>query len=415
MCKNFLVFNGEEFPYEKLIEDLNSKTVYSPYLYIKDNNPYEIFLSILHSLINCYSIVILDGDFSFTELEGLEISRSFLSNIYELNKIQKINDVKSFVDTLIQSKDWTLTLYTSGTTGKPKKVTHNFNTLMRNVKINETFKGNIWAFAYNPTHIAGLQVFFQAILNLNTIVYSFDDYRIKLANLIEKYKITNISATPTYYRNVLPFLEGKVYESVKRITFGGEKYDSSLEITLRSIFPNAKIRNIYASTEAGSLFIADGDLFNVPDSISELIKINKNNQLLVHYSLLGESESFSYEDNWYNTGDIVEIVDQSHFRFVSRQSNMINVGGYKVNPVEVEEILLKVEGVIDLRVYAKENRVTGELLVVDVVKDPSINDLEIKKAIKQYAAQNLQRWKIPRIVNIVNDIPTTRTGKKVRK
>ncbi len=415
MEKKFLVFYGKEYSYEKLIEDLYLLRNYSPYLYIKGNNPYQIFLSIIHSLIYDYPIEVIDGDLSEKELEEMEIDTKSLFILKEVKNQHKVNDFQTLLNDISENKNWTLTLYTSGTTGRPKRVSHNLETLTRNVKVHDKFKENIWAFAYNPTHFAGLQVFFQALCNQNTIIYTFDGQEKNLPDLIEKHKITNISATSTFFRSVLPSLKGKVYPSMKRITFGGEKYDSSLEKPLQAIFPHAKIRNIYASTEAGSLFVANGEVFEVPVSISKLVKVNDNNELLIHHSLLGKSETYTLENGWFKTGDLVEQVDPNHFKFISRLTDLINVGGYKVNPIEVENILIKVPGVIDLLVKAKANRVTGQILVAEVIKDPETDEMELKKSIKQFAGKYLQKWKIPRIINFVDEIPKTRTGKKVRK
>ncbi|HHQ2481158.1 TPA: ANL family adenylate-forming protein [Bacillus cereus] len=414
MDKIFLVYNDIEYTYKKLIEDLNAKESYYSYLYINENNPYEIFLSIIHSLLYNYSIEILDGDFSKKELEEINVETKKIFSLSKVKKQQEINTFETLLREIIKNEKWTLTLYTSGTTGRPKKVSHTLTTLIRNVKLHEKFKENTWSFAYNPTHMAGLQVFFQALLNQNTLIYTFNEQAQKFPDLIETYNITNISATPTFYRNVFPYLKNKMYLSVKRITFGGEKYDPSLEKTITSIFPSSEIRNIYASTEAGSLFVAKGDIFEIPRSIRGLVKINQN-ELLIHSDLLGTSESFSLTNNWFHTGDLVEQINQYRFKIISRQSEMINVGGYKVNPIEVENILIKVPGINDVLVKGKENKVTGKILIVDVVKDNSfVSEEELTKSIKQFATENLQKWKVPRIIQFVNEIPKTRTGKKVR-
>jgi len=414
--KIFLVHGEHEYTYQKLITDLNKEESYTPLLCVKGNNPYKLFLSIIHSLVYDYSIEMLDGDFSESELEAIGINKESLSISNKIDKYVKIVDFKKLINLIEANKGWNLVLYTSGTTGRPKKVSHDLKTLTRNVKAHTKFTEDIWAFAYNPTHMAGLQVFFQALMNQNTIIYTFDGQQQHLPNLIQKYNITNISATPTFYRNVLPYFNDFRYESVKRVTFGGEKYDPNIENIIKSIFPNAKIRNIYASTEAGSLFVAKGDIFEIPEPIRNYVKINESNELLIHQSLLGTSSSFPLEESWYKTGDLVERLDDYRFRFKSRKSDLINVGGYKVNPIEVENTLIKVPGVIDLLVKPKENRVTGQILVVDVVKDDKFEEeMELKKSIKKFANEHLQEWKIPRIIKFVEHIPRTRTGKKVRK
>lgn len=415
MGQPFLIYDEMSYTYDKLLADLNELDKWSSFLYIKDNHPYMIFLTIIHSLVFDYPIEILDGDFSEEELRELTIGMNELTKVNKIENQLTFQNVDHVIKRIEEAKTWQLTLYTSGTTGKPKKVSHSFSILARNVKRHKKFGDDVWAFAFNPTHMAGLQVFFQALLNQNTIVYVFGGATKKLPELIDLYQITSISATPTFYRNAIPYLQENVYPSVKQVTFGGEKYDSSLEEKIQNIFQNAKITNIYASTEAGSLFTAQGDIFEIKKEHQDFIKITKQNELSIHQTLLGSLSSFVLKDEWFYTGDLVEVIDNSHFRFVSRQSDMINIGGYKVNPLEVEKVLIQVPGIKDILVKGKKNSVTGEIIVADVIKNDEADDKELKKAIKQFASSHLQEWKVPRIIKFVDELPMTRTGKKVRK
>ncbi|MFJ7735970.1 class I adenylate-forming enzyme family protein [Lysinibacillus sp. NPDC097287] len=415
MEKVFLVHNKTTYTYEQLLVDLNKRKVGFAYVYVKDNHPYEVFLAIIHSLLYDYPIEVLDGDFSEKEMSELAIDANAITRINKIEDRFNFYDMDEIVRRIKEIDKGHLTLYTSGTTGRPKKVSHSFLTLTRNVKMHRKFENDVWAFAYNPTHMAGLQVLFQAFLNQNTLIYIFGESMKKVSELLEEYEVTNISATGTFYRNVLPYLQKNTYQMVKRVTFGGEKFDLFLEEKLKAVFPNAKMRNIYASTEAGSLFAAQSDTFEIREEHRQWVKITTQQELCIHRSLLGQSASLSLEDEWFHTGDLVEMIDGTHFKFLSRQSDMINVGGYKVNPLEVENLLVQVPGVIDIVVKSKKNSVTGELLVADVIKSDDADEKELKKEIKQFAATHLQEWKVPRIIKFVDELPITRTGKKVRK
>jgi len=231
---------------------------------------------------------------------------------------------------------------------------------------------------------------------------------------LNRFQVTHISATPTFYRSIIPYIKQQI-PTVERLTMGGEKYDETLENILIKIFPNAEIRNVYASTEAGSIFSAKGDIFRISERLRDKIKINEDNELLIHKSLLGESETLKLDGEWYRTGDLVEKIDDDHFKFISRKTEMINVGGYKVNPHEVENEIKKVEGVIDVLVKARNNRITGSILTAEVEVMEGINKKEKEKEIIKVLEKNLQNWKIPRIITFVDNIELTRTGKKVRK
>ena len=112
--------------------------------------------------------------------------------------------------------------------------------------------------------------------------------RAEVYSKIERYQVTHISATPTFYRLLLPFEQS--YPSVQRVTLGGEKSDNHLYENIHKIFPEAKINNVYASTEAGSLLVAKGDSFQIPISIRNKFMV-VDNELLIHKSLLGKSDS----------------------------------------------------------------------------------------------------------------------------
>jgi len=398
--------------YEEFFQDLSNIDELETIIY--ERTPYLIFLKLTRSLIEGLQVDLLDYDISYDEMKRLGISEKDLKAKVRLSNI-KINNFDEFLSKIkYGSKTWKLGLYTSGTTGRPKKVYHTFENLTRNVKTGDRFKENIWAFAYNPTHIAGVQVFFQALLNGNPIIYIFDLNIKKIPQLMIKYRITNISATPTFYRNIISVID-KSINSVKRVTFGGEKFDPTLENKLKTIFPNAKIVNIYASTEAGSLLSSRGEFFEIPKDKETLFKIAEDGELLIHESLLGESESIKIENGWYHTGDIVELIEKNKIKIVGRKTEMINVGGYKVNPHEVEEEIKKIPGVVDAYVYSKKNRMTGNIIVADVIVDSIVQNLnEFEKLIYDKLRKNLQAWKIPRIINFVDKIQLTRTGKKVR-
>jgi len=410
----FLAHGTQEYAYAQLIQDLNLRSECVSSVRIEKNKPYDIFVSILHSIVNGYSLELLDGEFTTVEMSVLGAASESSNDGCSLRSQVKLSSVEQLNHAILTQTDWTLSLFTSGTTGRPKKVRHKLATLIRGVRQEAENKDDIWAFAYNPTHMAGLQVFFQALLNGNPMIYIFDQPPSLFPELLKFYRITNISATATFYRNLEPYLRGQVFPNVSRVAFGGEKFDSRLQKLFSGIFPNARLRNIYASTEAGSLFASEGDTFTIPEALRPFIRIDDDHELLIHRSLLGSSDSLILDGEWYHTGDIVEQLGPDRFAFYSRRSELINVGGYKVNPTEVENVLSSVPGVIDSVVKSKANSVTGQLIVAEVIKAEGFDSVELKKTIKQYASQYLQEWKVPRIITFVEAIPRTRTGKKAR-
>lgn len=401
----FLHSAGKTYTYEELVENINQSTTYCPYFQSKDL--YAYFSNLIKALATNKPIVLIDAGSSPADMPYLDFAL--------VNKTQEVGtcsfkDIEELIEALSQSVS-EITIFTSGTTGQPKRVVHSVATLARNVRRGEQYKEHVWAYAYNPTHMAGTQVFFQALMNQSTMVNVFGESREVVYQQIERYGITHISATPTFYRMLMPF--EKTYPSVKRVTLGGEKSDKQLYEHICNIFPNAKVNNVYASTEAGSLFAAKDDCFQIPVNIRDKFRV-ENDELLIHMSLLGQSDSFAFDGEYYHSGDLIEWVNEAEglFRFKSRKNELINVGGYKVNPGEVEDAINAIKGVQQSLVYGRANSILGNIVVAEVklVDGAALTDLEIRKVL----ASQLQDFKVPRKIQIVNELSMTRTGKLKR-
>jgi len=398
--------NDSLITWDYLIDDINNTSIYNPYC--KTADYYTVFKHIILSLLIDEEIILLDSDFTESELINLTGHSDYDEFIKPVEKsnLPMLASKKELIEKLSNStKNWNVTLFTSGTTGIPKKVSHDLKSITRFVKISERNKNSIWGFAYNPTHMAGIQVFFQALLNGNSIIRLFGLNTKLIHNEIKNNNITHISATPTFYRLLLPCDEP--FPSVERITSGGEKFNEKTIIQLKVTFPNAKITNVYASTEAGTLFASENDIFTIKPEYEHLIRV-ENDELLIHSSLMGNSEMKI--DEWYKTGDLIKTITEKplKFSFISRKSDMINVGGYKVNPLEVEEAILTLSGVKNARVYSKSNSVLGNIICCELACD---NKELSESSIRIFLQSKIQEFKIPRIFRFVDELSTTRTGK----
>lgn len=399
------LYDDKAYTYRDLLTAVNSSGDYCPVLRTKSLFLY--FTNLVKALAAGKPLTLIDSDINVSEIDGIEEPEINKVEHFEGVTFQSMNDV---VKALQQSSSQ-ITIFTSGTTGQPKKVVHSIDTLTRSVRIGEKYVGQIWAYAYNPTHMAGLQVFFQAFENQNTLVNVFAKSRDEIYKQIDDKHITHISATPTFYRLLLPF--ENEHCSIVRVTLGGEKSDQHLYDAIGKIFPNAKINNIYASTEAGSLFASKGDCFQIPEEIRNKFKVIEG-ELLIHKSLLGSSDGFKLTDDYYHSGDLIEWVDDAKalFRFKSRKNELINVGGYKVNPVEIEAAIMDIKGVQQAMVYGKANSILGNVLCADVVLETPAKLTEIE--IKKHLSSRLQDFKIPRRIKFVEELLLTRTGKLKR-
>ena len=125
---------------------------------------------------------------------------------------------------------------------------------------------------------------------------------------------------------------------------------------------------------------------------------------MVHASLLN---SIKINEEWYNTNDLVEWVNTSEFKIISRSNGYLNTGGYRISPAEIEEIILKIPNVQDVHVYGKPNSILGTIICADVIGE----NLESKK-IKLDLVKLMEKYKIPQVIRIVENFEYISNGKK---
>lgn len=399
----FLKDRNGSLSYEEILQHINHSDSYTDCYTYPDLRSF--FLNWIFALVNEKNIALIDSDLSEKEIT---------SNNLVVNQFIKIEDPKwlNSVDELsdsIRCSNSRITLFTSGTTGFTRKFTHPLKNLIRMINVSDERKNDVWGFAFNPTHVAGVQVFFQAILNHNLLVNVFMESKEIIISAIENHKITNLSSTPTFYRLLLPL--DRSFDSVKKLTIGGEKSDNHLITQIEKAFPNARINNVYGSTETGPLFSSENDVFIVQDKHIGLIKV-VDEELYIHKNLFGKTTQLTLIDDFYATGDLIEWTDSERrsFRFTSRKNELINVGGYKVNPYEVEDELTQHPKIRNVRVFGKSSAVLGNVICceIELLCDTALKEEDIR----HFLNGKIQNFKIPRKISFVEKIELTRTGKK---
>jgi len=212
--------------------------------------------------------------------------------------------------------------------------------------------------------------------------------------------------------------------NLRQVTLGGEIADDRILATIAGFYPHARVVHIFASTEAGVGFsVTDKKsgfpvtyLTDPPTGVD--IKVNngrlyvRNPNVCPHY--LGTNDSFVGNDGWVDTGDSVEIKGD-RVLFQGRANGVINIGGDKVHPEEVERVLLAHPLVATARVYSKPSPITGALVAADIALiDPTMDAIDAREALFTYAQQELGRRKAPAIIRIVSGFDLNVAGKLVR-
>jgi acyl-CoA synthetase (AMP-forming)/AMP-acid ligase II len=307
---------------------------------------------------------------------------------------------------------------TSGTSGPPKLVDHSWDSVLAAARLAEQWHGLAWLLVYDATRWAGIQVWVQVILTGGTLVVPASRDPDVVARALVAEQVAILPATPTLLRRLLTSADRSLLAqaSPSRITLGGEAADGPLLDQTKAAFPAAKITQVYATTELGEVFrVADGRPGfpaawlgrSLPGGAR--ISTRRDGELLVQ---------LSRDSAEVGTGDLVERRGD-RFEFTGRRSDVIVVGGAKVFPKRVEEILRRVPGIAEARVYGLPSAITGELVAAEVVlTDPlpeSASPDNIRTAALAVCRESLESHSVPRVLDIVKRIATTAAGKTPRR
>jgi acyl-coenzyme A synthetase/AMP-(fatty) acid ligase len=323
-------------------------------------------------------------------------------------------------------------LFTSGTTGMPKMVVHTFEGLTAAIKRNDRKDAPIvWGTYYDIRRYGGLQIFFRAVIDGGSLILSNASESVAdhLARL-GKYGVTHMTGTPSHWRRVLMSQAGHAI-SPQYVRLSGEIADQAILDALRAAYPQARIAHAYASTEAGVGFDVNDGLEGFPASMigqsggvqmkvaDGTLRI-RSKGAAVRY--IGDDVSvLADEEGYIDTGDIVERRGDRYY-FVGRKGGIINVGGLKVHPEEVEAIINRHPDVQMSLAYAKKNPITGAVVVADVVlksvpdqTDDNARIANLRRQIMQRCRENLALHKVPATIRFVPALKVNATGKLVRQ
>jgi len=323
-------------------------------------------------------------------------------------------------------------LLTSGTTGAPKMVMHSLGSLAAPIDIGKNL-GNevIWGTFYDIRRFGGLQILLRSVLGGGSFVLagaaeSAADYLVRLG----AHRVTHISGTPSHWRRTLMSPQARAI-APRYIRLSGEIADQTILNTLRSFYPQARIGHAFASTEAGVGFEVDDGLEGFPARMAGArgeveLKID-NGSLLIRSARTalryvdGESGVLADDKGYVDTSDIVELRGDRYY-FLGRRNGVINVGGLKLYPEEIEAVINHHPAVQMSIVRSRRNPITGALVSAEVILkeelDPaSANNqiADVKREILQMCHARLAAHKIPATIRCVPALEVAPTGKLVRR
>ncbi len=311
-------------------------------------------------------------------------------------------------------------ILSSGSTGTPKVVLQDATMLLERFRHpRNAYRSLVFLL---PDHIGGVNNLFSMLTCGSTLVIPRNRTPEEICSLIEKTRVSSIPVTPTFLNLLLISGAHKDYDmsSLKVISYATEVMPEHTLAAATKAFPGVRFVQIYGSSELGvfrcksksdaSAFVSlKGD--DVDLQIREgRLWVRGMNSMLGYLS--GEPSGFD-EEGWYDTGDVV-IEEDGFYRFLGRASELINVGGQKVYPTEVEDAVLSLDGVQECSVYAEQHVLTGHVVAARVKLSTDESAMAFKRRMRQALAARLESFKIPVVVKLGDSVISHRF-KKMRR
>jgi long-chain acyl-CoA synthetase len=328
-------------------------------------------------------------------------------------------DRSHLIDVLLKRGHGGFVVFTSGTTGEPKAVLHDFHQFSR--KFETPRRGNITVAIFTPDHLAGVNTLFYALYNHSLFVCVPDRTPASVCAAIERYGIQFLPTSPTFLQLLL--LSDAIHEhdlsSLELVTFGSEPMHPQILKRLTEALPVTRFHQVYGISELDNLRseprAPDSDWLRLrQDNYSVKVKdgrlLVKTESAMIGY--LNAPSPFD-EDGWFDTGDLVQT-DGEYVRFLGRETDIINVGGDKVYPAEVENVILTIDNVRDATVFGQAHPITGQVVAVRVVLEKPEAPLQFKRRLRAHCARELARYKVPVKVEIANQTAYSRRFKRIR-
>jgi acyl-CoA synthetase (AMP-forming)/AMP-acid ligase II len=314
-----------------------------------------------------------------------------------------------------------LILFTSGSSGKNKASVHRFSRLIANVlqKPGAAYRTLIFLMF---DHIGGVNTLLHVLCNGGTAVFVADRSATTVCHAIESQRVQLLPTTPTFLNMLLISDQRQAYDlsTLELITYGTEPMSLATLKALNHALPGVRCKQTYGLTEVGILPTRSEDAgstwMKVGGERHEVRIVDGILWIRTDAAMLGylNAPSPFDQDGWFNTGDKVEERD-GYLRILGRESEIINVGGEKVYPSEIENLILQVENISDVVVSGKPSALTGHLVFATVQLIAPEPAAQVERRVRAYCREHLPPFKVPVGVKVSEDPMFGARFKKIRR
>jgi long-chain acyl-CoA synthetase len=319
-----------------------------------------------------------------------------------VNVLSESQEEHPLLDQLRSKENPGLILFTTGTTGRPKAILHDFVPFISRY---QTPRPPLKAVSFLLfDHIGGINTLLHMLFNLGQIV-SIEGRTVEsVAKTIKDYSVELLPTTPTFLRmlSLNPGIEEKLGSSLKIISYGTERMDQPTLKRLVDQFPKVDFRQTYGMSELGilrikskardSLYMSVGGEGVETKIVDEILYIRAENRMLGY---LNAPSPFD-DEGWYCTKDIVASDEDGYLTITGRDSDVINIGGLKFMPSEVERECLKIKNVKFAKAIGVDNPITGQYLQLEI--EPESIDIvqdSLSREIRKTLSASLPKYMLP--------------------
>jgi acyl-CoA synthetase (AMP-forming)/AMP-acid ligase II len=313
-----------------------------------------------------------------------------------------------------------LILFSSGSTGRSKASLLNFEKLTSKLRQKAGRAYTTLAFLLLD-HIGGINTLLNVLCQGGTVVTPSSRTPHEVCSSIERHRVQLLPTSPTFLNMLLISEAYKEHDlsSLKLITYGTEPMPATTLTALHDTFPDVRLKQTYGLSELGimptqskssdSLWMklgSDGFEHKIVDG---LLWIRSECAMLGYLNAASPFDA----DGWFNTQDAVQT-DGEYLRVLGRRSEIINVGGEKVYPSEVESALLAAGNVRDVTVSAKANPITGQVVTARISLIVPEDAAAAASRLRRYCGTRLERYKVPVKIEISDGVHHGDRFKKTR-
>ncbi len=356
--------------------------------------------------------------------ELLDIAEARFEFVFRAERLAELKEfdrqvTNPLLTAIIRDRSPGLVVFSSGSTGRPKGILHDFTRILEKFTVPRKTLRTLTFLQLD--HLGGINTLLYVLSNGGTIISVRDRSPAAIGEAVERYQVELLPVTPSFLNLFIVSEEFRKWNlsSLKIISYGTEVMPPATLEKVKVLFPGVGLQQTYGLSELGvlrtksrddgSLWVKVGGEGFQTKVVDGILWIRARSAMLGY---LNAPQPFD-ADGWFNTDDQVEV-DGEYVKILGRKSEIINVGGQKVFPAEVEDVLIQIDNIKDAVVFGEKNFLMGNVVVAKLNLIADENDASVKKRVREFCKRRLSAYKVPVRIEIARDDLFNSRFKRIR-